>query len=244
MRLIFLTAVIFLLCVSNVSAKTLQEGMALYKLGNYPQAETIFRQIISKNPSDYTAQYMLAVTLVKTQRYNEAAGLYKNVIARSGNDSLVSLCRTGLNNIGQKSATGPANTVSRAILNVNIESGVIVINDVMLNNSLRTRFYLDTGASYTMISRNTAAKLNISTTGVPTVPIMTGSGYINAPLVKIPEIEVKGMVARNVEAIVADLPTHSSGKAGNLAGLLGLSFLENFVVSVDRANNVVILEKN
>ncbi len=244
MRLVVIIIAIIFLGVSNVSAKTLQEGMALYKLENYPQAETIFRKVISQNPNDYTAQYMLAITLVKMQRYNEAAGLYKNVIARSGNDSLVSLCRSGLGNIGHSYAGSYSHTAKKAILNVNMEAGVIIVNDVILNNTLKRDFCLDTGASFTMISRETAKNLNISTQGTQTIKVMTGSGYLNAPLVTISEIEVKGMIVRDVKAIVADLPIHTSGDAGDMAGLLGLSFLENFVVSVDRANNVVILEKN
>ncbi len=244
MRFFVLIIAIILLSASDVSAKTLQDGLTLYRMGHYPEAEMIFRELALKKPHDYTAKYMLAVTLVNMQRYNEAKALYKNVISRSNNDRLIKLCRTGLSNLGETYGSYYQPNITKAVLNVNIAGGVIVVNDVLLNNTLKTKLILDTGASFTMISKATARKLNIRTNGVQTVKIMTGSGYINAPLVKIPEIEVKGLIVRNVDAIVADLPVHTSGDSHEIAGLLGLSFLENFRISIDRANNLVVLEKN
>lgn len=244
MRKILIIAAIFLITSFSVQAKTLQDGVSLYKSGNYNMAEAVFRELIAATPYDYTAQYMLAITLVNLQKQNEAKQLYKNVIEKSNNESLASLCRTGLNNLGVQTQTASYSGINKAILNVNIAGGVIVVNDVTLNNNLKTKFVLDTGATFTTISKQTASKLKISTNGVKTLKIMTGSGYISAPLVKIPVVEVKGLTVYNVDAIVTDLPVHTSGDAQGLSGLLGLSFLEKFKITVDRANNIVILEKN
>ena len=244
MRIFIISFVVFLFATSFASAKSMQEGLALYRVGNYSKAETVFREIITQTPNDYTAQYMLAVTLVNLQNYNEAKQIYRNVINNSHSERLVGLSQTGLRNLGESSAPRYTKAITRAILNVNIAGGVIIINDVTLNDSHKTKFVLDTGATYTTISNNTAARLNISTKNAKTMKIMTGSGYINAPLVRIPSVEVNGLCVRNVEAIVMDLPVHTSGTDLGLAGLLGLSFLEKFKVTVDRANYQVILEKN
>ncbi|OGI01382.1 MAG: hypothetical protein A2Y25_02695 [Candidatus Melainabacteria bacterium GWF2_37_15] len=245
MRIFILSFVVFLFASSFASGKSLQEGLALYRVGHYSKAETVFREIITKDPRDYTAQYMLAVTLVNMQNYNEAKQLYRNVMNNSHNDRLISLSSTGLRNLGESTGTNKyPKEVNKAILNVNMAGGSIIVNDVLLNDTYKTKFVLDTGASYTTISRNIAARLNISTQNAKTMKIMTGSGYINAPLVRIPSIEVNGLYVKNVEAIVMDLPVHTSGTDMGLAGLLGLSFLEKFKVTVDRANYKVILEKN
>lgn len=73
---------------------------------------------------------------------------------------------------------------------------------------------------------------------------MTGSGHINAPLVKISKIELKGLIVENVDVVVTDLPLHSKPDDKNISGLLGLSFLENFKVTVDRSKGQIILEQN
>lgn len=240
MRIIILSTVIFLLAIQVTYAKTLQEGLALYNMGNFSSAEIVFRDIVARDPGDYTAKYMLAITLVNKKQYSEARGLYHKIITGSSSDRLVSLSQMGLKNLGETSGIKQ----TKAVLNINMAGGVMIVNDVILNDSIKTKFVLDTGATFTTISRAIASKLNISTRDAKSIKIMTGSGYINAPLVKIPEIEVNGLNIRDVDAIVTDLPMHGTGKGSDLAGLLGLSFLQNFTVTVDRANNTVVLEKN
>lgn len=244
MKKFLIVILVYILTALPANARNIQEGIALYKIGNYSKAEAVFREILNYAPDDYTAQYMLAITLVNLQKQNEAKLLYKNVIDNSDNSSLVSLCKTGLQNLGGTVPSGVYSSINKAVLSVNIAGGVIIVNDVVLNNNLKSKFILDTGATFTTISRQTANKLNLSTKGAKTLKIMTGSGYINAPLVKISALEVKGLKAYNVDALVTDLPVHSSSNDQGIAGLLGLSFLEKFKVTVDRANNTVILEKN
>lgn len=242
--IIFIVLIFFLTCSTSLAVKDIQEGISLYKLGNYYKAEKVFRENIAQDPNNFTAQYMLAVTLVNLKQYNEAKMVYKNIIKYSPSQKLVSLSKTGLLNIGERYEADARNDVSRAILNVNIAGGVIIINDVILNNNYKAKFIFDTGATYTTISKDVATRLKIDTQNAKKIKIMTGSGYINTPLITIPKVEVKGLVVRNVEAIVADLPVHKSGDSHGLAGLLGLSFLEKFKVTVDRAKNQVTLEKN
>ena len=55
---------------------------------------------------------------------------------------------------------------------------------------------------------------------------------------------MNGLVVKDVKAVVMNLPMHSSGNSQNISGLLGLSFMEHFKVTVDRANSKIMLEKN
>lgn len=242
MRSIILSILIILLFAHIASAKNMQEGLALYKNGNYAGAEAVFRELNAKNPYDYSSKYMLAVTLVKMHRYNEAKELYRTVIEKSNNKSLVSMCNTGLANLGETVEVKPRKEITKAVLNVNAQGGGIIVKDVMLNSTLKRDFILDTGATHVMITNKTAAQLNIPVNTAPKVQILTGNGYITVPLVKIPEIEVKGLIVKDVEAIVSDLG--SSATDNGIEGLLGMSFLGNFKMTVDRPNNQVILEKN
>lgn len=239
-------SLIFSLIFNSVScAENIQEGLNYYNSGNFSRAEKTFRNLLYRNPNDYTAKYMLAVTLVNLQNYNEAKQLYKNVINNSNNQKLASLSRTGLKNLGENvSANYNEKSLTKAVLSVSNSGSGIIVNNVTLNNDVKTKFIFDTGATYMTISKRIAAKLNLSTRQSEKIKIVTASGYVNAPLVRIPKVEVNGLFVRNVEAIVMDLPSHTAGNSGGVAGLLGLSFLENFRVTVDRAHNQVILEKN
>lgn len=231
-----------------VFAGNLKQGMDYYYSGKYSRAETFFRKAVNTNSSDYSAKYMLAASLVNLQKYNEAKDLYKNIIRFSNNSKLITLSQKGLNNLGENYVISSGNSIKNspasAVINVDTVGSVIIVENVMLNDRLKAGFVLDTGATYTTISRQIASKLNISTKGSKTIKVMTGSGYISAPLVRLDKIELKGMVVRNVDVIITDLPVHGSGNDEQVAGLLGLSFLQNFKITVDRAGGKITLEKN
>jgi len=233
------------LLFGNVSfANNLRDGMEYYKIGNYEKSEKFFRKVLLLDSNNNSARYMLAVSLVQRKKYNEAKQLYKSIVINSENDRLVNLSQAGLRNLGDNADYYWQNSITRATININSAGTVMIIDKVKLNDKLNGKFIFDTGATYTTISKTVAAKLNISIKGAQNIKIMTGSGYINAPLVKIDKIEVKGLVVNDVEVIITDLPSHSSGNSQGVVGLLGLSFLENFKIIVDRSNGKITLEKN
>lgn len=241
--LIILIAVFLIFCPQKTFADSFQNGVSAYQAGNYSYAESYFRSALQQNPSNDVIKYYLAITLVQNRKINEAKSLYKDIISTSSSQNVVSLAQQGLKLLGDNSS-GSYSKVTKAVLNVSTTGNVIVVNNVNLNDRTKAKFIFDTGASLTTISSDFANKLGISTANAPKIQIMTGSGYIDAPKIKIKKIEINGLCAYNVDALVADLPMHTSGMAGDVAGLLGLSFINNFKVTVDRAHNQVILEKN
>ena len=240
---VIILAFILLMLFSSISyARDLREGLDYYNSGNYEKAVTFFRKFLYDEPNNYSAKYMLAISLVNRQKYDKAKQLYRSIIANSANQRLVSLSRAGLRNLGDYS--NYTYNVTRAVINVNTAGSIMIVNDVTLNDTLNVNFVLDTGATYTTISTATASKLNISTQRSKKIKIMTGSGYVTAPLVKISKIEVKGLVIKNIEAVVIDLPNHNSKGNQGVVGLLGLSFLNNFKFTVDKLHDQITLEKN
>jgi clan AA aspartic protease (TIGR02281 family) len=99
-------------------------------------------------------------------------------------------------------------------------------------------FIIDTGASYTSVSTTVANRLGISTSSGTTVRLATASGIIQAPLAVLDEVDVGGAVARHVPVVIHDLP----GMPSNIAGLLGMSFLERFRVNLDIGSSLLTLE--
>lgn len=68
-------------------------------------------------------------------------------------------------------------------------------------------------------------------------PMITASGVEKAPLIALKSLNVLGMTAHNIKTIVHDLPEKSY-----VDGLLGLSFLKRFKLSLDFRNGILELE--
>ena len=100
-------------------------------------------------------------------------------------------------------------------------------------------FIIDTGATYTSISRDMAEQLGLDLTHCETVFITTANGRIEVPKVTLEKLNVNGLEAYNVEATVIPLRKESS-----FAGLLGLSFIRQFVLTIDPQANQLIFRKN
>lgn len=108
--------------------------------------------------------------------------------------------------------------------------------DAVLNERLRARLILDTGCSSTQISSDIAKKLGIKTRGADTVLCQLADGRtVSGRTVNIREIRLGRARVRNVKAIVLD---HENG-----TGLLGMSFLDNFIFKVDTERKELVLQR-
>lgn len=120
------------------------------------------------------------------------------------------------------------------------KKGPIAIVQATLNNRTSASLIVDTGASFTLISRAVAKELQIDVDGknLPTLPFQTANGVISAPMVTLESIEVGGMQVKNLTAAVYDSFPDSS-----VSGLLGLNFLSHFRMDIDGKNGMLHLEK-
>ena len=108
-----------------------------------------------------------------------------------------------------------------------VRSGEVSFVEVVLNEKIKQHFIVDTGASFTVISREAANELGITIDeNTPFIPITTASSVIFNPLVTLRSLRVGQAEAENVDALVHNLP-------GRSAGLLGNSFLSKFKVVLD-----------
>jgi clan AA aspartic protease (TIGR02281 family) len=233
----------FFFTLNSFAQSDINEGINFYKVGNYTKAESIFRNLIIQDPQDYSAVYMLAATLVNKKKYGEAQAYYRKIIENSNDERLVNLCVQGLHNLGQKEIFTKQQSTKKAVIDIATGGSLVIVNNVIINDTAKYNFGVDTGATFTTLSSEAASRLNIPIQRSKMIRIMTGNGYINVPLVKISKIELQGLEATNVDAVITDLASNlHEGKI--IAGLLGLSFLNNFKMTLDRANGQMILEKN
>ena len=92
------------------------------------------------------------------------------------------------------------------------------------------RFLVDTGASYTSLPWSTIERLGIRIDErTPRRQLRTASDVIEVPIVVVPSITLGGWTVADVEVTVLDLP------GGGGLGLLGLNFLGNFTLEMDRS---------
>ena len=116
-----------------------------------------------------------------------------------------------------------------------VRSGEVSFTEVVLNERIRQQFMVDTGASFTVISRGAAKELGITIDeNTPFIPITTASSTIINPLVTLKSVRVGGAEVENVDTLVHNLP-------GDSAGLLGNSFLSKFKVVLDSVNGKMTL---
>ena len=116
-----------------------------------------------------------------------------------------------------------------------VRSGEVSFTEVVLNERIRQYFIVDTGASFTVISREAAKELGITIDeNTPFIPITTSSSVIFNPLVTLRSIRVGEAEIEDVDVLVHNLP-------GRSAGLLGNSFLSKFKVVLDSVNGKMTL---
>ena len=130
----------------------------------------------------------------------------------------------------------PARVAEPEGVTVNLlRSGEVSFTEVVLNGNLKQYLVVDTGASFTTISRGAARELGIAIDEyTPVIPTITASSVIFNPLVTLRSVRVGEAEVENVDALVHNLP-------GGSAGLLGNSFLSEFKVVLDSVNGKMTL---
>ena len=108
------------------------------------------------------------------------------------------------------------------------ESGIIV--DAVLNGKLTTVFHLDTGATFTMITKRDAALLGLKPNRRNKLKCRIADGRIlRLPVVTLSSISVSGAEVKNIDVAV-----------GNIR-LLGMNYLDKFEVSINSKQGKLIL---
>jgi clan AA aspartic protease (TIGR02281 family) len=117
------------------------------------------------------------------------------------------------------------------------------IHSIVVEASLKSRvtaianLVVDTGASYVALPWRLVNTIGITIDPKKTLQITTATTVETVPKVIIPEMTVLGKTVKNVEAIVKDLPPQAP-----VDGLLGLSFLRNFKLTIDFQKGLLSLD--
>jgi clan AA aspartic protease (TIGR02281 family) len=210
-------------------AGAFEEGVDFFRGGHYSWALEKFVEAVDRAPRDPERQWYLAESYRLLGDNAAAAQVYRRVLQMAPQSSQAMAARSALEALGEPSLTTFQIPFERR--------GTAVLVPGKVNGQLIGYFILDTGATFTSVSRVVADRLGVASGG-STVRLVTASGAIQVPLALIDELEVGGATARHVAAVVHDLPNVPS----NVVGLLGLSFLERFRVNLNLSAGVLVLE--
>lgn len=108
--------------------------------------------------------------------------------------------------------------------------------DAVLNRRVKTELILDTGCTDTQIAPDIARKLGIRIASGEQVSCMLADGRtVTGRAINIKELKIGRAKVLNVRAVVLD--------QGKDTGLLGMSFLNNFVFKIDPEKSELVLQK-
>ncbi len=118
-------------------------------------------------------------------------------------------------------------------------SSPVIVLDVSIKGKRTAvaKLVLDTGASCVVLRWKLIYAIGLTIDPGKTTQTTTATTVETVPEVTIPEISVLGKSAKNIKAIVKDLPPES-----HVDGLLGLSFLRNFKLTLDFQKGFILLE--
>ena len=112
--------------------------------------------------------------------------------------------------------------------------GNALLVEALVGGTVRTRLLLDTGAEFTVLSTAAARRLALNLGNAAVIPLRSASGVFFAPMIKVHSIAVGDAAAYDVEVVVHDATP-------GLDGLLGMSFLDNFLVTISTSDERLIL---
>ncbi len=114
---------------------------------------------------------------------------------------------------------------------------IIVEAKIKATPSVITLLIVDTGASVVVLPWRLVPKIGLTVDPIKTMQATTASMVETVPEVIIPELSVLGKTVKNVQAIIKDLPPEAPAD-----GLLGLSFLKHFKLTIDFKKGNLSLE--
>ena len=136
----------------------------------------------------------------------------------------------------QESSNDPQLTTEITVPLKKIGGSFVV--EVTLNQERTAQLIVDTGASITVLSIDTALDLGIlGTTDNELLTVNTAGGSVQVNMNYLSSLMVGKAQATNVTVVIHDLPDIPD----QIEGLLGMSFLKHFLVTLDPDQALLIL---
>lgn len=126
--------------------------------------------------------------------------------------------------------TNPGSKAKTHVIKAKTGHGEHYIVEVLINGSVPANLIVDTGATMVVLSDRLGRRLGINRNpDLPEIEMSTAGGKVSAPLFVLDSLKIGSAEVLNVEAT-------TNPYMGGMDGLLGMSFLGEFKVEMDRQN--------
>jgi clan AA aspartic protease (TIGR02281 family) len=215
-----------------------QAGRAAYERGDYVAAERAFAEAIAKSPADALLRYHRGAALMQLGRWDDAVAEYERVLKLRPTAEVASASRGALETLRPLVRRSPSTRTEGFEGPIRLErwQGGWVVK-VLINNSAQARFLVDTGASITAISPELADNLGIAPSRPPlVVTLQTLGGETKASVVVIGTLTVGDVEAKDVSAVVHEMPA-------GLDGILGNTFLARYSITLNAQQGLLTVRR-
>lgn len=186
----------------------------------------VLKQGIGKNPTDAMLWYRLGTA------YNDM-GKKKDAVAALNKCASLQPAYTGYVGDLMAHITSDEKRPTYLLPLERNENGLIV--EAVLNEKVRVKLLVDSGASSTVISTKAARQLGLDPNKLVPVQFKSVTGTATAQQAVLNTVRVGTAKGRNVMVIIYD------NYGGDLDGLLGMTFLEQFKFTIDAHRNQLTL---
>jgi clan AA aspartic protease (TIGR02281 family) len=234
--LVVLMIVCLIAPANATSVDSLNEaGKAAYTRGEYAEAERLFASAIERQPRQPLLHYHHAVALTQLGRWREASRAYETVLGLNPPADIAAATQRALRDLAPILRTRRAAPPEAVSVPLERRGGVW-FTDATINETRTARFMIDTGAALCVISPELAESLGIRPEpDARVIELQTANGRTSGRLVRIASIRVGEAEAINVPGVLV-----ASANLGN-GGILGMSFLSGYVVTIDSARRLLNL---
>ncbi len=125
----------------------------------------------------------------------------------------------------------------------NPERPIITVKGT-INGKGPFNFIFDTGASMTIIEKQTAEELGLCDRASATREALGAGGTLTSSILNVDSIKVDNIEARNIQVGVMDLSNLAKcGCLGELGGIIGYNFVKDHKVTIDYPKQEIFFEK-
>ncbi|MFT3769364.1 MAG: aspartyl protease family protein [Minicystis sp.] len=195
-------------------------GIVYEQKGDLDHAAEDFRQAIVLKPRLGDLPINLANIYEKQGKPCDAVFPLEQVVYHHPDARNVGAIRARIDDLLAKGGCASMAGEGRAQIKVNPGESVLRVT-ARLGGKENGTFVIDTGASYVTITQSLADRIKADTNRAPKVMLQTANGARTGHIVVLETVEVQGVKAARVPAVVVD-------DLGGVDGLLGLSFLSRF----------------
>lgn len=132
--------------------------------------------------------------------------------------------------------TRPRKGAGAHVIQAKMGPGGHYVVEVLLNGSVPAELIVDTGATMVVLSDRIGKRLGVhQDPNLPKIELSTAGGRMEAPLFVLDSLKIGDAEVFNLEA-------STNPNMGAMDGLLGMTFLSEFKVEMDRENAAMILK--